>query len=179
MPNRTARTLAAVCLFALSALGADPAPAGTPTTDKSGKVTVTLPAGWAVAAKAQAAAKPNVTLIVKYTAGAPGKLLPMMTVIASKSHETLDQAAAGLVAVAKRSVPDQGDAGTITAGKVDGEESRVVVTRTLINGNPAERKTVVVSHNGQPYIFDFFCDDAQFKADTATADEVLASIRWK
>ncbi len=183
MPNRTVRTSIVawivVCLAALGSLGADAAPAGTPMTDKSGKVSVTLPAGWELATKAQAAAKPNVTLVLKYTGGAKGKLVPLLNVMTSTTHASLDQRAADIVAVAKRTVPDQGDAGTIATGKVDGEESRVVVTRSLIGGKPAEKKTVLVYHNGQPYLFDFFCDEDQFAADVTTADAVFASIRWK
>ena len=179
MPHRTLRTQLAACLVLLATLGADAIPAGKETTDRSGKVLLTLPAGWELSARAMAKAKPNVTLVLKYIGGEKGNLASMMTVIVSKSHETLDQGAAGILAAAKKLVPDQGDAGTISNGKVDGEESRVVIARTLILGKPAEKKTVFVYHNGQPYIFDFFCDDARFAADAPKADDVFGSIRWE
>ncbi len=173
MNSRAARLLAVTAIvFGTVAAG------GTDVVDKSGKVAVTLPDGWVVGTKA-AAASANILLSVKYTAGRPGKLIPIFGVFATSSRLTLDQLATANLALAKTKVPDQGDAGTVTTGKVGGEESRVVVARTIISGHPAEKETVYCRHAGAAYTFDFFCDDAQFAADRGPAEAVLASVRWK
>ena len=165
-------------LVLLCLVAADSDAPGKEVVDKSGKVAVTLGDAWQSLPKTPAA-NPKVLLAMKYSGGPRGKLAPIFMVALTTTRVPLDAAAQAIVDLARKTVPDQGDAGTIVPGKLDGEESRVIVTRSLLGGKPIERKQVLARHGGQGYLFDLFCDDDQFAAFVPTADAALATVRWK
>jgi hypothetical protein len=76
-------------------------------------------------------------------------------------------------------VADQGDFGTISKVKPDGEEARLIVTKTTISGTPAIRKLIIAKRNGTTYIVNFFTGEDDYKRQLPAADLLFDSFQWK
>ena len=103
----------------------------------------------------------------------------MFLVLTVTTDDTMDKSAQDLLDAAKAKVSDQGDYGTISKVKLDGEDARLVVTRTIIAGKAAIRKQIVAKHNGKTFIADFFTGKDDYKRQLPAADLIFDSFAWK
>ncbi len=163
-------------LLALSArLSADDV---TEFTDKNNACTVKAGADWERMPGVEEKHKPT-ALCLRYTGKNEGKLVPNFMVIQVTSETTLDAVAEAFVAAARKKVPDQGAYGKIESARLDGEDARLVVTRTTVSDSPAIRKDIIARRNGTSYIAEFFCSDDQYESQVKPANALFDSFHWK